>query len=143
MLAMLRRAWFPILLVLVALGFGIERLIVTDEEALVAWAEALSEAASTGDRDRARTLISEDFTYGKLDRDQALDLAWRARRNAAVGDVSLTLVQILVTGDEASAEGLLGASSMARQAQLRTKLRFRRTDGGWHLTEAEPVSWGR
>jgi hypothetical protein len=143
MVALLRRAWFPLLLVLVALGFAVERLIVTDEEALVAWAEAMSEAASTGDRDRARTLISEEFVYGTLDRDKALDLAWRARRNAAVGDLTLSLVQIQIKGDEAHAEGIISAASMARRAELTTRMRFQRSDGGWLLVQAEPVSWGR
>ena len=143
MLAALRRAWLPILLILVAIGIGIERLIVTDEEALEKWAVSMSEAASTGDRDFARTLIADDFVYGKLDREQALDLAWRGRRNAAVGDVSLQLVQIQVQGDTATAEGVISAASMARRAQLRTKLRFERRSAGWVLVEAEPVSWGR
>ena len=143
MLAALRRAWLPLLLVLVAVGIGIERLIVTDEEALDQWAESMSEAASHGDRDFARKLIADDFVYGKLDRDQALDLAFRARRNAAVGEISLRLFDLQVDGDGATAEGVISAAAMARRAQLRTKLRFERRSEGWMLVEAEPVSWGR
>ena len=130
----------PSLLLLAALAFGIEWLIVTDTEALEAWAEEKSEALNAGDRQALETLLSPDFAYGRSDREAALDLAERERLKRKAQDIEVILGKIEVNGDTARANAGLYATIEQVRYRLTTRLQFQRGPDGWVLLSAEPVA---
>ena len=130
----------PAILVLGLLGFVIERLWVTDLEALERWAQDAADAVNMGQREALEGLLAEDFTYGQQDRTQALDLAFGETSERKLGAVEVKLRKIEVQGDRAEADASIFATYQDLRGRVRTRLVFTRGPDGWLLQSADPVS---
>ncbi len=131
------RSQFLGLLVLVLLAYGIERLIVTDAEALQAVANDAAAALRDRDWDHLEGLLTVDFTHDG--RDRAATVAYArtlVMRYRPVG-VRIGLTEIQVQDDDAEARAIIEATVLGRPAGRAVHVRFRRTAGGWRLCEIE------
>ncbi len=134
----------PILAILLAallLAFVVERLIVTDLEALDAWAQSASEALDASDMEAFGELITEDFTYGRMDRDAALRYAQAASRSASASGIQIVLRRVEVDGDTATATARIFGTVVGRRYTLQTPVRLERGPDGWLLAHAEAVNY--
>ena len=122
-----------LLLVLVLVAFGIERLVVTDGERLEAWAEAAAAAAQSGDRGALEALLAPEFRYRGKDRERTLDHIADLRRKYTPPGVRIRLIKIEVDGDGASADARVDANGMRRPVRLD----WVRREGSWLLVSAE------
>lgn len=122
------RSQFLALLVLAMAAFAIERLIVTDAEAIEALAERAAQATFERDWTALEACLDEDFHYGRLDRRGTLDLVQGlvARHNPT--RVSVTLFDIEVDGTAAKAKGIVAGTAYGRPVQVRVEAELRYVD---------------
>lgn len=130
----------PTLLLLGLLAFVVERLVVTDLEALERWSQDAADAVNMGDRGALEALLADEFTYGRMDRDTALDLAFGETNRNKLRAVEIKLRRIRVEGDRAEAGASIFATYQEMRGRVRTQLVFVRGEAGWLLLSAEPVS---
>jgi hypothetical protein len=128
------RPHFLGLLLLALVVFGIERLIVTDKEAIEGLAEEISLAIQTEDLDHLETLLHPEFDYGGRDRAETLRTVRAAKRKYKPIGVKVVLVDIQVDGDVAEAKGVVAATVYGRPQQLPIEATLERgEDGAWLL----------
>lgn len=128
------RPHFLGLLVIALVVFGIERLIVTDKEAIEAVADEMAVAIQERQLDRLEALLHPEFEFG--DRDRAETVAYM---RSLVGKyqpmgTKVVFVDIQVEDDTGTADGVIRATVMGRLQQVRVKAVFARTeDDEWLL----------
>ncbi|MDJ0975552.1 MAG: hypothetical protein QNJ98_13910 [Planctomycetota bacterium] len=130
----------PTILILGLLAFVIERLWVTDLEALERWAQDAADAVNMDRREAVEALLAESFTYGGKDRTEALDLAFEYRAKNKVRAVEVKLRKVEVQGDRAEAEATIWATRQDMRGRVRTQLVFVRGPDGWLLQSATEVT---
>lgn len=138
-----RAIWLGAAIALGALAWGIERLVVTDTEAIEALVERAEEAVRDGDFETLAGLLHPDYEAEGRDRDEAVRYVRRLwRRYRPVGlDVELGTVR--VEGDRAEAPAVADVRALGRPFTIRLRTGFGRTPDGWRLREARPTGWGR
>lgn len=128
-----------LLLVLVGLGLAIEHWIETDLEALERWEVEAAEALIQGDEAALGALLTEDFTYGRRDREAALRYA-RSRRQALRGlALDIRIREIEVEGDTARATAVFEGTLGRRRGVARSEVVFQRGPDGWLLESATDI----
>ena len=125
------------LLVVVILVYGLERLIVTDTEAIEQVAEDAAQAIRTGSWEQLEPLLHEDLEYEGRNRAATLEHVQSLAHKYKPLDVGITVFDIKVDGDEATAKGVVRATAMGRMAQVPVDAWFKRTDEGWRLWKVE------
>lgn len=130
-----------LLLGLTLLAFVVERLVVTDLEALEAWAERATAALQASDMEAFDDLITEDFTYGRMDREAALRFAESASRQVSESGIQIVLRKIEIDGDTAEATAQIFGTAIGRRYRLETPVRLERGDDGWRLAHADAVAY--
>ena len=130
------RPHFLGLLLLALVVFGIERLIVTDEEAIQQSAEALSEAIETEDYEALEALLHPEFRFQGRDRSETIAYIRAQVRKYKPIAPQVVLVDIQVEGDTGRVTGAVQATVYGRPQQLRIEGTFVRTeDDEWLLRE--------
>jgi hypothetical protein len=123
------------LLLVALLVFGLERLIVTDTEAIEQLARDAAQAIRVEAWGQLESLLHEDFDYEGRDRAATLEHVRSLARKYKPIDVGITVVDVKVDGDEATARGVVRATAMGRTAQVPVDASFRRTADGWRLAK--------
>ncbi len=132
----------PSLLFLALLAFVIERLVVTDLEALETWSQDCADALNMENAEALTALLSEDFSYKRHNREGGVELALRERKQYKARAIEITLRQIEVNGDVARAEARIFATISAGRIPLNARLEFERGPDGWVLLNAELTGAG-
>lgn len=133
--------WLGALVVLAALGFLLERLIVTDEEAVEALVEDAAKAVREGDFQALTALLALDFEAEGRERDEAV--AWirtLTRRWRPLG-VEAKVQKVEVEGDTAKAPTLVSMTVMARPVRFLVEVDCKKTDRGWRIHAARLASY--
>jgi len=132
------------LMILALAAYGVERLIVTDTEAIEGLAEAMAEDIRTSSWDALEGRLHEEFTYDGKDR-----AATVAHVRSLVGryhptEVGVILFDIEVDGDDARAKGQIWGRVVGRSVRVTIAAKLRRTDeGDWVLLEVTGGTLGR
>jgi len=128
------RPHFLGLLVIALVVFGIERLIVTDKEAIETVAGEMAEAIQERQFDRLEALLHPDFEFGGRDGAQTVAYVRSLVSKYQPMGTKVVFVDIQVEGDTGTADGVISARVMGRPQQVRVKAVFARTeDDEWVL----------
>jgi len=130
-----RRIHFLGLLAVILVGYGIERLIVTDREAIEALAAETAAAIQAGDFEGLTNKLHAEFEYGDRDRDQTVAFVRTAVRKFRPVGTRIVLFEITVNGETATAAGQVTATVLGRLQQLRIDAVFRKGEEGWQIKE--------
>lgn len=132
-----------VLIALAALGIWIERLVVTDAEAIRILVEKTAAAAGNGDFETVAEALDPAYEAEGRDREELiawLQTLWRRLRPL---DVQVDLGEVALDGDEASAPALVTAKVLGRPVQVDVEATFHRTESGWRISGARPVAGRR
>lgn len=133
----------PILIILVALAgvaLLIERLIVTDAERLEIWATDVAEAAARGDIEGVRPHLAEEFVYGRLGKEQALNLLKLVYQRYKPTDIRINLTNMVFTEQGGTAEAAIAVEpQQGFPYGFGFDVRFVREGDGFLLVEAKHV----
>lgn len=122
------------LLALGLVGFVVERLVVTDREAVTALLEGAADAVSRGDWDALTGAIDE--SYDEHGRDRAAFVAYvsgLARRYAPRG-VGIEVGDPEVAGDRAAARVVVKPGAPFVGVRIPGRVDLVRRTGGWRIT---------
>ena len=126
------------LLALAALGWGIERLVVTDAEAVDHVLEDAAKAFDRKDFEGLGALLHEDFVQDGTPREQALArLEALSKRFGPVG-TSVDVNDIEVDGDEASSRVTVRVRALGQVLPLTGRVRLLKDAAGdWRIRSAD------
>lgn len=130
------RPLFLVLLGVVALGFLVERLIVTDAEAIE---NLVAEAEQAFNEERFEDLLdilNPDFRFGERDRDGTVAYLRRQAKRFETAGIDVVLDAPRIEGDEATAGARVRVRAMSQLGVVPVSLRFARTEAGWRLKRA-------
>jgi hypothetical protein len=130
--------WGVMLLVAVLAGYLIERLIVTDAEAIEALLERAVAAVDHGDFDVFRDTIDEEYSQDGRDRDGIVKFVSEEYRHWRPSGLRLDVLEVKVTGDEAEARIALRARDPG--GRVLAEVHLVRRAGGWRIRAARPTS---
>jgi ketosteroid isomerase-like protein len=141
----MRSRGFPALLVL-ALIIGlivlVERLIVTDAEAVEAVVEQAADAVKQGDFAALADLLDMDYKGEGGDKDGAIAYAQRIWGQWRPMGLRAAVGQVEVNGDEASAPTMVRGQVLGRPFGIRVGFGLKRTDDGWRISSAQYLGMG-
>lgn len=118
---------------------AVERLIVTDREAIAGTLAGLGRALESADAERALACFAPGFTAGPVDRDLLADVLREACRNHAPSRVSVDACDTAVDGERARSvvawSVVAGGSGADPRVPglLHTVLEWERAPDGWRI----------
>jgi len=125
-------------LFLIMLGIGLERLIVTDKEAIEEVGQALARTAGSEQWEAFEALLHPEFEYGGRKRPEAVAHVRGLVRKYRPISLEISLYGLEVEGDQATGSGKVSAVVYGRPQQLRIEVVFERgEDGAWLLRSVE------
>jgi hypothetical protein len=127
------RAQFLALLLLTGLVILVERLIVTDQEAIRGLGREVARAAGARDTEALGRLLAPGFRHGPRDAAQTLAHVAALLRKYPAQDIAVDFLAIEVDDGEATATGLVSASLYGRPVQVQVQVDLREEDEGWKL----------
>lgn len=128
-------------LLLILLAVGIERLIVTDREAIEDVGEALARTAGAEQWGPFEALLHPDFEYGGRGKSEAIARVRGLIRKYQPISLEVSLYGIEIEGDRATAAGKVTAVVYGRLQQVRIETVFERgEDGAWRLRSLDGSS---
>lgn len=136
----LRRAALVALGVL-ALVLLIERLVVTDAEAIESMMEGAAEALDAGDFDRLGSFLHESFASQGQDRETVLAYIRRLHAGYRPTGLNARMEGVVVEGDGATGVGHVGMQVLGRPHRVRLRMTFLRGPDGWQMASAEPIDY--
>jgi predicted lipid-binding transport protein (Tim44 family) len=141
-----RGTWFTLLLAAGLAAFLIERLVVTDEEAIRATIDGAVAAVEHGDFEALREAIDEEYREGRDDRDAAVRRVESLYRTFQPTGLDADVVAVTVNGDadgdRADVRMVLRARS--HRARVTVAATMVRRGKAWKVLSAVPVdgAWG-
>lgn len=121
-------------LLLIMLGIGLERLIVTDKEAIEQVGEALARTAGSENWDAFEALLHPDFEYGGRKRAEAVAHVRGLVRKYRPISLEIQVYALEVEGDRATGLGTVSADVYGRPQRLPIDVVFERgEDDLWRL----------
>jgi hypothetical protein len=117
----------------VVVGVVVERLIVTDREAITATIEDDAAAVSRDDWDAVARTIADDYSEGGRDKAALIEWARRLWRSSGAARVSIDVGDIRVEGDHAAARIVVRPGSRLSGFEFPGRLDFVRTHDGWRI----------
>ena len=129
------RSKFLLILAVGLLIWGVERLIVTDAEAIENLAEETTEDIRTGRWEQLASRMHEDFQYQRMDRDGTVAYVQRLMENTKPTNVGVSLYDIEVDEDTATAKGHVFGNVGGRPVRLSIDAKLVRSEDGWVLRE--------
>jgi hypothetical protein len=118
-------------------AFGIERLIVTDVEAIENLAAKASEAIEERRFEVLEGLMAEDFTYAGRDRAATVAYVRRLVEKHQPPRVGLSLTRVEVDGDGAEASGVVLGTVYGRPMRYPVQAVLVRGEDGWRLSRVK------
>ena len=131
------RPHFIALLLITLVAVGIERLIVTDAEAIEALGETVATAMEERDFEALDSLLDEAFQYRGRDRAETLKHVRSLLSKYKPTGIQIQLQQIEVDEDRATAKGVILGQAYGRPAQFQMDVVLQRTEEGWKLLEVK------
>ncbi len=133
----IRLPW-PLLLVLIAaLGWAVERIVVTDREAVEEVLSDAAEAFDRGDLGALDRLLDPEFVHDRTPREEAVQrLAALAKRFETKG-TTVAVRSFDVEGDGARAEITVRVRTLGQVIGLSGTVRLVRAAEGWRIRAAE------
>lgn len=129
------RSKLLLLLVLGLLIWGVERLIVTDAEAIENLAEAMAEDIRDKRWADLEGRLHPEFQYGRRDREKTVEhVRGLVERHKPTG-VGVSLFEIEVVGDTATANGHVWGNVAGRPVRVSIGAKLLRGEDGWLLRE--------
>lgn len=131
---MLRRLWIPVLLALGLAGWGLERLVVTDREAVESALARAASAVSHDDWAGLSAAIADD--YDERGRDRAALVSWirgLKERHRPRG-VELDVLDPTVEGDHAAARVVVRPGPPYVGVRVEGRVDLLRTADGWRIS---------
>lgn len=142
-MAFLFRSKLLLLLVLGLVIWGVERLIVTDAEAIEHLADVLAEDIQAERWDDLASRLHEDFRFNGMDRERTVaHVRGLVERSKPTG-VGVSLYEIEVAGEFATARGHVWGNVAGRPIRVAIDAKLGRTEDGWVLREVSGGSMGR
>ncbi|MDA1194712.1 MAG: hypothetical protein O2894_05965 [Planctomycetota bacterium] len=117
------------------IAWGVERLIVTDREAIDSLAEALAEDLQAGRYEEVEARMEPEFKYAGKDRAATIKLLRSLMDKYQPTDLGLRLYEITIEGDIARAKGTVWGNVLARPMRVGIEAVLVRGDDGWLLRE--------
>lgn len=130
------RSLLLILLGLAAVGLLIERIVITDAEAIEGLASDAEEAFNERRFGDLVDILDPDFSYGGRDRQGTVAYLERMAKRFQATGVDVVLEEPAIEGDEASAEATVRLRMLNRLTVVPVSLRFARRDGRWRFKQA-------
>jgi len=128
--------WLGALIVLGGLVFLVERLIVTDAEAVEALVERAAEAVREGDFEALAATLAPGFTLEGRSREEAVDWIRTLRRRYQPRGIEVEVEDVAVDGEAATATARAAANVMARPVRFRLTLDCGHVEGEWRIRGA-------
>jgi hypothetical protein len=116
----------------------IERIVVTDREAVTTVIEGAVGAVANRDFVALRDALDEEYSAEGRDRDEAARYVESQVRRYEPSDVGVDVRDVAVNGDTATARAVLRARLVYRQ-RIDVEVRLRRRPDGWRVTSAVPT----
>jgi len=127
---------FGVLLILAGAIWAIERLVVTDEEALEALVRAAAEAIRSDDGASLERTLAPEFEASQRDRAGTVRWVGRQWRRYRPFRLEVEVGRIGVEGDRATLQAVGSMTVMARPVEVHVDLEARRAADGWLFTGA-------
>lgn len=131
------------LLLVGALVFGLERLIVTDAEEIEQLGRDAAKAIQTEAWPWLEQMLVEDFVYERRDRTETIEHIRSLVRKYKPTDVGIAFLEIKVEDGAATAKAVVRGTALGRPARVPVDAWFRETDDGWKLAKVRGGSYVR
>ena len=121
------------------LAFLVERLVVTDREAIASLPEEARGAVSRGDATDARDALDDSFADGDRDADAFVAWVMGLRRQHAPRGIDLEVLEIAISGDVAAARVRVTsdvAVPYGYRMAVEGRVQLVRRAEGWRITSA-------
>ena len=128
--------WLGALLALLGLGFLVERLVVTDAEAVEALVERAAESVREADFEALAATLDPEFTVEGRTGDEAVAWIRKLQRNYRPLGIEVEIGEIEVHEDRAMAPTEVSMTVMARPLSFRAAVHCRKVDGAWRIASA-------
>lgn len=124
-------------------AFVVERLVVTDAEAVEARIEAAAEAADRRDFEALRAYLSRDFSADGRDREAFADWVERQVRAGDPRGIEVDLDEVTVGEGEARVRGELRFGAWGRTLHAKFEARLVLEEDEWRIVSAREAPGGR
>ena len=125
------------MLVLVLIGWGIERLIVTDTEAIEGLLEDARKAVLVRELPRLRPMMDDAFAWGELGPDETVQRLQGYVDRGRPTRIDVNWGPVVPRGDTCIVEADVRVLAYGGLFPVHGRLTFTRTSGGWKLAAAE------
>jgi hypothetical protein len=136
------RTSLAVLLLLAGLVVLVERLIVTDAEAIETVVEEAADAAGRGDVDGLLARLDETYQAEGRDREAVAAYVGQLQKIYRPTSVDARVDDVDVEGDQATAKVRFRAGVAGRPFLVKAEVRLVRRSGGWRIRGVVPESWG-
>jgi hypothetical protein len=136
------RLVLAVLAVAALAAWGIERLVVTDREAIEALLDGARASVLREDWDGIRDVIADDYAERGLDRDGAVSWIRDLWRRSQMKSLTLTIDEVRVEGDRAAARVTVSPGLPFAGARFGGRVELERRTGGWRITGMAPDDTG-
>jgi hypothetical protein len=136
------RLALAVLAFLALAAWGLERLVVTDREAIVALLEGAETSVVREDWDAVAGAIAEDYAERGLDRDGAVAWVRDLWRRSAMKSLTLDVDDLRVEGDRAAARVTVRPGLPFGGTRFGGRVDLERRPGGWRITGMAPDDTG-
>ena len=131
------------LLLLAGLGWGIERMIVTDAEAIETLVEDAADAFQAGAFERLAGYFCGGFKHGREDEAKALARAKKLHRTFKPVGTRAVVQNLVIDGDTAESELAVWVRVLSRVVPVRGRVTYaRHDDGSWCIAGAQGFTVG-
>lgn len=126
-------------LLAVGLGILVERLIVTDTEAIEALLEELRDAAKDREWNRLRPVLSDDFAWGQYGPDETVSEIERLVHRYPPTRIEVEWGAVAPARLRCEVDATVRAFGYGGAWLGKVRLTFAREKDGWRLLEAQPT----
>jgi len=128
--------WLGVLLLAAGLVYLVERLIVTDAEAVQALVERAAEAVREGDFEALAGTLGAEFTVEGRTGQEAVDWIRKLKRNYRPLGLEVEVGEVEVSEDRAMAPTQVSMTVLARPVRFDAAVHCQNTNGEWRITSA-------
>jgi hypothetical protein len=122
-----------------AAAYLIERLVVTDREAVTTLIEAAAGAVANRDFVALKDALDEEYSAEGRDRDEAARYVEAQVVRHEPTAIGVNVRDVAVNGDVATARVGLNARAGVYRQRIEVEVRLRRRPEGWRITSAVPT----
>jgi hypothetical protein len=119
-------------------AWGVERLVVTDREAIEALIEGARTAVVRRDWPALESMLAEDYAERGLDRAGAIAWIQRLWQRSRLTALSVEVDDVRVEGDRAAARVTVSPTMGFGSAQFGGRVDLERREEGWRVTGMAP-----